>query len=79
MNFKDIDDEEPILIREWAGIPALKRMNWGVRELATMIRCKMIIGDITAAREYLVSPANMRKALAIYQRNTGSDKTISFL
>lgn len=76
MNFKDFDfdDNEPVLISEWEKLSSLQQIGWRRRELAMMIRAKLIIGEFTANREYLITPSNMKKALQLRQKNIGSEE-----
>lgn len=78
MAIPGFNDNEPILISEWEKLPALQRIYWSKRALAAMVRCKLVIGEFTPDRQCLITPANMRKALQVRQRNIGSDEPFDF-
>lgn len=78
MTLNDYDENEPILIAEWETVPILKKMEWNSRNLAMMVRCKLVNGVFTSTRQCKISKAEMRKALQIVQRNTGLEEPIRF-
>jgi uncharacterized lipoprotein len=80
MNFDihDYEETDPILNTDWAKVPAIRKIGWSARDISVLLRMKLIVGIMTSNRKYMITKAEMRKALAIYQRNTGSEEPIRF-